>query len=420
VSELACGDCGRFECDACRQAYLRRVTEMASSTASQVLAGLKGLTTAFVAGLQEGGVDWSHLQGAVSVEEPAADEEPPVKHYHWCCNGNAEECALCDTGALPYPWICPRDHEDTPANRKAVLAAAAERGKEAVKDAMARLRVHDAAVKLSKANPRLAEEPLVEKPICELPHETIDEEEACDRLRDAARRRREVIVQPEGDEPLDAEALRALVSREVLRIAVERTEREWICCDPVVESHELCRKGEATVKMLTALLTDDEKAFPARSDVLDAIMRFVMGADASPAATSVLSEAELRELYFKALTRGYKAANAGAGAETVHKLVDAVLETRDRELRRTRQRLLLAADQHKRAVLAEMPPAVNLGAERNKARLEGRIEMLNEVTAMLRAECSSPFESIAYNNPFVWLRKRTAETKKALDERSSE
>lgn len=37
----------------------------------------------------------------------------------WCCSGNAEDCRLCDTRTLPYPWICP-GHPDTPDNRKHV------------------------------------------------------------------------------------------------------------------------------------------------------------------------------------------------------------------------------------------------------------------------------------------------------------
>lgn len=35
----------------------------------------------------------------------------------WCCAGNAEDCRLCDTADLPYPWICP-GHPDTPENRQ--------------------------------------------------------------------------------------------------------------------------------------------------------------------------------------------------------------------------------------------------------------------------------------------------------------
>ncbi|MFG2276716.1 hypothetical protein ACGFNY_44030 [Streptomyces chartreusis] len=39
------------------------------------------------------------------------------QNERWCCSGNAEDCPLCDTGSLPYPWICP-GHPDTPENRQ--------------------------------------------------------------------------------------------------------------------------------------------------------------------------------------------------------------------------------------------------------------------------------------------------------------
>ena len=42
----------------------------------------------------------------------------------WCCAGNAEDCPLCDTAALPYPWICP-GHPDTAENRARVQATGA-------------------------------------------------------------------------------------------------------------------------------------------------------------------------------------------------------------------------------------------------------------------------------------------------------
>lgn len=41
----------------------------------------------------------------------------------WCCSGNAEDCRLCDTRTLPYPWICP-GHPDTPENRQTANAPA--------------------------------------------------------------------------------------------------------------------------------------------------------------------------------------------------------------------------------------------------------------------------------------------------------
>ncbi len=47
-----------------------------------------------------------------SLEDLDTAPEPA----RWCCAGNAEDCPLCDTRTLPYPWICP-GHPDTPVNR---------------------------------------------------------------------------------------------------------------------------------------------------------------------------------------------------------------------------------------------------------------------------------------------------------------
>ncbi|MBL3664474.1 hypothetical protein JL475_00240 [Streptomyces sp. M2CJ-2] len=49
----------------------------------------------------------------LTLEDLDAAPEPS----RWCCSGNAEDCPLCDTAALPYPWICP-GHPDTEANRQ--------------------------------------------------------------------------------------------------------------------------------------------------------------------------------------------------------------------------------------------------------------------------------------------------------------
>jgi len=47
-----------------------------------------------------------------SLEDLDTAPEPT----RWCCSGNAEDCPLCDTTVLPYPWICP-GHPDTAVNR---------------------------------------------------------------------------------------------------------------------------------------------------------------------------------------------------------------------------------------------------------------------------------------------------------------
>jgi hypothetical protein len=38
---------------------------------------------------------------------------------HWCCNGNAEDCALCTDPNPPYPFLCP-GHPRTAANERLV------------------------------------------------------------------------------------------------------------------------------------------------------------------------------------------------------------------------------------------------------------------------------------------------------------
>ncbi|MGW9397296.1 hypothetical protein [Streptomyces sp. NPDC055642] len=53
------------------------------------------------------------------------DPDSIPESVRWCCSGNAEDCPLCDTAALPYPWICP-GHPDTAENRHRSQMAAAE------------------------------------------------------------------------------------------------------------------------------------------------------------------------------------------------------------------------------------------------------------------------------------------------------
>lgn len=75
----------------------------------------------------------------VDTDVEANADEP------WCCNGNAEECVLCDPIDMPYPWLCPGDHVDSPVNQGRVFKAAAfTRDREVIKATMRRLRRHDA------------------------------------------------------------------------------------------------------------------------------------------------------------------------------------------------------------------------------------------------------------------------------------
>lgn len=54
------------------------------------------------------------------------DAEP--ESTRWCCNGNAENCALCTDPTPPYPFLCP-GHRRTTANERIVgeVATAGQR-----------------------------------------------------------------------------------------------------------------------------------------------------------------------------------------------------------------------------------------------------------------------------------------------------
>ncbi|GGS96571.1 hypothetical protein [Streptomyces violaceus] len=53
-----------------------------------------------------------------TLEDLDAVPEPS----RWCCNGNAEDCALCTDPNPPYPFLCP-GHPEPAANRRDLLAA---------------------------------------------------------------------------------------------------------------------------------------------------------------------------------------------------------------------------------------------------------------------------------------------------------
>ncbi|WP_042174655.1 hypothetical protein [Streptomyces sp. NBRC 110035] len=56
------------------------------------------------------------------LEDLDAEPEPA----RWCCNGNAEDCALCTDPNPPYPFVCP-EHPRTPDNERIVEDKAEER-----------------------------------------------------------------------------------------------------------------------------------------------------------------------------------------------------------------------------------------------------------------------------------------------------
>lgn len=47
------------------------------------------------------------------------DLDAPLESSRWCCDGNAEDCALCTDPNPPYPFLCP-GHPRTTANERIV------------------------------------------------------------------------------------------------------------------------------------------------------------------------------------------------------------------------------------------------------------------------------------------------------------
>ncbi|WP_446458609.1 hypothetical protein [Streptomyces rochei] len=82
----------------------------------------------------------------------------------WCCNGNAEDCALCTDPNPNYPFIC-TGHERTTANERIVgEAAQAAEPSNPVADALAAEwhRRHQRLEELTKSNGPEAQVAIVE------------------------------------------------------------------------------------------------------------------------------------------------------------------------------------------------------------------------------------------------------------------
>lgn len=350
-------------------------------------------------------------------------DETTAKPERWCCNGNAEDCALCDTGTLPYPWICPGGHDDSPANRGLVLKAAAEtKDRDTIKAAMRRLRVHD-HVNQVRVDP---------VSICEEPHETIEEEEACD----VARQAELSAVQAWARETDLAAALGSF--GDGYRHA-QRDAQAALALDEIAarETSEGAESGEH-VYLSTGCLHGDHAYCQAKAGAVGAKTSATCKFCAAPCvctchggsaaldaearnANSVLSEAELRELYGKAIVRGLRAVGAGGSMaqRKVHSVLNEVLEVRDRELARNRQRLALASQGLTEPEPEPSPVADEPVVDEEAIRLDERLKVLNEVNVKLMGECSSPFERLAFHNVFLWLKRTRTEAQKGLDSRST-
>lgn len=564
--------------------FLQHLSVSVSKTAAEAIVDARVAAERLVAIL---GNETLGKITAEMVDTPANPAEV-VEALRWCCNGNAEECALCVGTNPPYPFICPGDHPYTPQNRRNVLVAATDEGREALKAAMKRLRIYaelnkgveddeevetdemanealkraaqraktvisrpgdesaiqkwadeddlaealgsfgdgyrraqrDAQIALSldrialregseghtylstgclhgnhgycqgttgangakkpaeckfcaarcvcechqgdeaRKNERLLscgicwtefEEEIHPHPECHHGYkapaagtyqhykggtyvvlETVRHSERDERLvlyrgEDGAHWVRPLhmfhdhvrvagslvprfrfisaAVDGTGTEELDLPAMRKLASERLLAIALERTEREWICCDPIDVSHPLCVQGEATRTMLKALLTDDETVFPPTSDFLDEVIRLVQGIGDYRMQRSVLSEAEVRELYRGALQQSYEDRNAGVGWMTMEKLVDSVVAARDRELARNRQRLALADQARAMFIRDHEAHDVSMEEAVTVAQRKERVKVLDEVLAKIQGEICSPVEGIAFHNTILWLKK---------------
>jgi hypothetical protein len=81
---------------------------------------------------------------------------------------------------------------------------------------------------------------------------------------------------------LPTPADRAALSARLWAVAEHNIIAEWICCEPINPKHELCVQGDATLRMVKALLVDDPEAIrPA--PLLDAVLA-VLPAPADRAA----------------------------------------------------------------------------------------------------------------------------------------
>jgi hypothetical protein len=79
-----------------------------------------------------------------------------------------------------------------------------------------------------------------------------------------------VRVSPPAAAP-SAPADRAALSARLWAVAEHNIIAEWICCEPINPKHELCVQGDATLRMVKALLVDDPEAIrPA--PLLDAVL----------------------------------------------------------------------------------------------------------------------------------------------------
>jgi hypothetical protein len=323
----------------------------------------------------------------------------------WCCNGNAEECALCDTGKLPYPWLCPDDHDDSPDNRSAVLLRAVKLGREALTSTMRRLRLYDEQLKLVETEDDCevddagVETRRTESSAIQEWAEETDLMEAMGSFGDGYRR-----AQLDAQ---DALRLDRISARETAEWA-QTGEHVYLSTGCLHDNHGYCRSRTG----LNGLKRPAECKHCGSQCVCGCHVDEVETEITQPEG-SVLSVTELRELYGGAIVNGMRASGSGGSMtqRRVHLILDEVLATRDRELTRLRQRLALAGTVWETFVddLERQDDAVE------RAACEARVETLSEVEKILSEENQTPFDVIALAGPLTRLHALQLDARRELD-----
>lgn len=97
--------------------------------------------------------------------------------------------------------------------------------------------------------------------------------------------------------------LRRRLAEAILKAADEQILAEWICCEPINPAHELCREGDATRRMVRALILDDPIA-DRQSPVMDALL-------------DALADHEADELADQTMLKGLTVKDGGVNLELV-------------------------------------------------------------------------------------------------------
>lgn len=82
----------------------------------------------------------------------------------------------------------------------------------------------------------------------------------------------EAGIMPPAERPPDRAGLREQIAAKLWAVAEHTIVAEWICCDPIDPKHDLCVQGDATLRMVKALLVGDPEARKPNAPLLDAVL----------------------------------------------------------------------------------------------------------------------------------------------------